>query len=73
MPTSDNLISTSTSSYGVTTINTSSIFTTLRLLSISPNVTCKALSRPTYYIYNRLGMVGGLVSNYQSQESSNYT
>ncbi|UFH52285.1 hypothetical protein [Spirosoma sp. KNUC1025] len=44
--------------------NTSS--TTLKLLSITPNITFKALSRPAYYIYNRLGLVGGLVMEYKT-------
>ncbi|WP_461092271.1 hypothetical protein [Spirosoma gilvum] len=40
--------------------------TTLRVLSIIPNVTFKALSRPNYYIYNRLGLVGGTVLDYKT-------
>ncbi|QDK77717.1 hypothetical protein EXU85_03545 [Spirosoma sp. KCTC 42546] len=40
--------------------------TTLRVLSIIPNITFKALSRPAYYIYNRLGLVGGLVLDYKT-------
>lgn len=38
--------------------------TTLKVLSFVPNITFKALSRPSYYIYNRLGLVGGLVLDY---------
>ncbi|WP_245859931.1 hypothetical protein [Spirosoma aerolatum] len=40
--------------------STGTTSTTLRVLSITPNITFKALSRPAYYIYNRLGLVGGL-------------
>ncbi|WP_420150008.1 hypothetical protein [Spirosoma sp.] len=39
--------------------------TTLNVLSIIPNITFKALSRPAYYIYNRLGLVGGIVLDYK--------
>ncbi|AUD01086.1 hypothetical protein [Spirosoma pollinicola] len=39
----------------------SSTTSTLKVLSVIPNITFKALSRPTYYIYNRLGLVGGVV------------
>jgi hypothetical protein len=31
--------------------------TTSSVLSIIPNITFKALSKPTYYIYNRLGLI----------------
>ena len=40
--------------------------TTLNVLSIIPNITFKALSRPSYYIYNRLGLVGGVVLAYKT-------
>ncbi|GAB3796470.1 hypothetical protein GCM10028819_14130 [Spirosoma humi] len=40
--------------------------TTLNVLSIIPNVTFKALSRPAYYIYNRLGLIGGVVLKYET-------
>ena len=40
--------------------------TTLRVLSIIPNVTFKALSRPSFYIYNRLGLIGGVVLDYKA-------
>ncbi|WP_080055419.1 hypothetical protein [Spirosoma aerolatum] len=40
--------------------------TTLRVLSVIPNITFKALSRPSYYIYNRLGLVGGVVLDYKT-------
>ncbi|MGA0560252.1 hypothetical protein ACO2Q8_26550 [Larkinella sp. VNQ87] len=48
--------------------NTSS--TTLRVLSITPNITFKALSRPAYYIYNRLGVVVGKVMDYKGVQDS---
>ena len=48
--------------------NTSS--TTLRVLSFTPNITFKALSRPAYYIYNRLGVVVGTVLDYKIVENS---
>jgi hypothetical protein len=44
---------------------TNSTSTTLRVLSIMPNITFKALSRPAYYIYNRLGLVVGMVLDYK--------
>ncbi|MBC3788317.1 hypothetical protein [Spirosoma utsteinense] len=44
---------------------TNSTTTTLKVLSIIPNITFKALSRPAYYIYNRLGLVGGIVLDYK--------
>ena len=47
--------------------NTSS--TTLKVLSITPNITFKALSRPAYYIYNRLGLVGGVVLDYKTVDN----
>ncbi|UFH52284.1 hypothetical protein [Spirosoma sp. KNUC1025] len=47
--------------------------TTLKVLSITPNITFKALSRPAYYIYNRLGLVGGLVMEYKITSSSTET
>ncbi|WP_157587416.1 hypothetical protein [Spirosoma arboris] len=40
--------------------------TTLKVLSIMPNITFKALSRPAYYIYNRLGLIGGVVLDYKT-------
>lgn len=40
--------------------------TTLSVLSIMPNVTFKALSRPSFYIYNRLGLIGGVVLDYKA-------
>ncbi|AKD55116.1 hypothetical protein [Spirosoma radiotolerans] len=40
--------------------------TTLKVLSVIPSVTFKALSRPSYYIYNRLGLVGGIVLEYKT-------
>lgn len=46
--------------------------TTLRVLSITPNITFKALSRPAYYIYNRLGLVGGIVMDYKTNSSNFY-
>ncbi|GAB2556406.1 hypothetical protein [Spirosoma areae] len=49
---------------------TSNSLTTLRVLSIIPNVTFKALSRPSYYIYNRLGLVGGIVLDYKLVQTS---
>ena len=44
--------------------------TTLKVLSITPNITFKALSRPAYYIYNRLGLVGGVVLDYKTVSNS---
>ncbi|GAB3796466.1 hypothetical protein GCM10028819_14120 [Spirosoma humi] len=45
---------------------TTSSVTTLNVVSLIPNITFKALSRPTYYIYNRLGLVGGMVLDYKT-------
>ncbi|WP_240625692.1 hypothetical protein [Spirosoma pollinicola] len=45
---------------------TSLATTTLKVVSVIPNITFKALSRPAYYIYNRLGLVGGIVLDYKS-------
>ncbi|GAB2530554.1 hypothetical protein [Spirosoma aerophilum] len=39
--------------------------TNLQVVSIIPNITFKALSRPTFYIYNRLGLIGGVVLDYK--------
>jgi len=39
---------------------------TLRVVSLTPNLTFKALSRPTYFIYNRVGVVVGKVLAYQT-------
>ncbi|MBC3788318.1 hypothetical protein [Spirosoma utsteinense] len=44
---------------------TTSRTTTLKVLSITPNITFKALSRPAYYLYNRLGLVGGVILDYE--------
>ncbi|AUD01085.1 hypothetical protein [Spirosoma pollinicola] len=44
---------------------TTSLNTSLKVLSITPNITFKALSRPAFYIYNRLGLVGGVVLDYK--------
>ena len=49
---------------------TSTNKTTFRVLSIIPNITFKALSRPSYYIYNRLGLVGGIVLDYKTIQTS---
>ncbi|QDK77718.1 hypothetical protein EXU85_03550 [Spirosoma sp. KCTC 42546] len=49
---------------------TNSSSTTLKVLSITPNITFKALSRPAYYIYNRLGLVGGLVLDYKTVDNA---
>ncbi|MBD2701054.1 hypothetical protein IC229_10445 [Spirosoma sp. BT702] len=49
---------------------TSTTTTNLRVLSITPNITFKALSRPAYYIYNRLGIVGGIVMEYKTAQTS---
>jgi hypothetical protein len=50
-----------------TAINRYSMSTTtnLQVVSIIPNITFKALSRPTFYIYNRLGLIGGVVLDYK--------
>ena len=48
---------------------TNSSSTTLKVLSITPNITFKALSRPAYYIYNRLGLVGGVVLDYKTVDN----
>ncbi|QMW00384.1 hypothetical protein [Spirosoma foliorum] len=45
---------------------TNSSSTTLKVVSVIPNITFKALSRPSYYIYNRLGLVGGVVLDYKT-------
>jgi hypothetical protein len=52
--------------------STSSSSTNFKVLSIIPNITFKALSRPSYYIYNRLGLVGGIVMDYQVNSTSLY-
>ena len=52
--------------------STGTTSTTLRVLSITPNITFKALSRPAYYIYNRLGLVGGIVMDYKTTSNSLY-
>jgi hypothetical protein len=44
--------------------------TSLKVASVIPNITFKALSRPAYYIYNRLGLVGGVVLDYKTVNSS---
>lgn len=49
--------------------STTTATTTLNVLSVIPNITFKALSRPTYYIYNRLGLVGGMVLEYKTVNS----
>ncbi len=59
----DNNFFSGTSSNPVKYVNT--INSTLKVLSVIPNVTFKALSRPSYYIYNRLGLVGGVVLEYK--------
>ncbi|WP_080055420.1 hypothetical protein [Spirosoma aerolatum] len=43
---------------------------TLKVLSVIPNITFKALSRPSYYIYNRLGLVGGVVLDYKTVDNA---
>ncbi|QMW00383.1 hypothetical protein [Spirosoma foliorum] len=53
--------SSSTASFYAITSNT-----TLKVVSVIPNITFKALSRPSYYIYNRLGLVGGVVLDYKT-------
>ncbi|MFD2934209.1 hypothetical protein [Spirosoma flavum] len=57
---------------GTNYTSTGNTNTTFRVLSITPNITFKALSRPTYYIYNRLGLVGGVVLDYKVSQSSLY-
>ncbi|GAB4034339.1 hypothetical protein [Spirosoma gilvum] len=49
---------------------TNSSTTTLNVLSVIPNITFKALSRPSYYIYNRLGLVGGVVLDYKTVDNA---
>ena len=49
--------------------STTTATTTLNVVSVIPNITFKALSRPTYYIYNRLGLVGGMVLQYKTVNS----
>ena len=46
--------------------------TNLKVISVIPNITFKALSRPSYYIYNRLGLVGGVVTEYKTVQNSLY-
>ncbi|GAB3318835.1 hypothetical protein GCM10027299_10860 [Larkinella ripae] len=41
-----------------------------KVLSVIPNITFKALSRPSFYIYNRLGLVGGFVLDYATTSNS---
>ena len=62
--TTDNTYKGSNYTYSSTTT------TTFRVLSIIPNITFKALSRPSYYIYNRLGVVGGIVLDYSTSGTS---
>ncbi len=60
--------STTTESYLVTTTTGGIISSTkkvqldydYRLINIIPNITFKALSKPEYYIYNRLGIIVGI-------------
>ncbi|GAB4024251.1 hypothetical protein [Spirosoma gilvum] len=66
LTTENNYKNTTYTSTGTTT-------TTLRVLSIVPNITFKALSRPAYYIYNRLGLVGGIIMEYKTSSNSVYT
>lgn len=49
---------------------TSTTTTDFRVLSIIPNITFKALSRPAFYIYNRLGLVGGVVLDYSTTQNA---
>lgn len=60
---------TTTNSYATnnyTYNNTSSVM--LKLVSVTPNVTFKALSRPAYYIYNRVGISIGKVLDYKTSQ-----
>ncbi|GAA4395318.1 hypothetical protein GCM10023187_02060 [Nibrella viscosa] len=41
------------------------ITTNLQVASLVPNITFKALARPSYYIYNRLGIMVGAVLTYE--------
>ncbi|GAB4044096.1 hypothetical protein GCM10028810_09030 [Spirosoma litoris] len=52
--------------------STGTTTTTLKVLSITPNITFKALSRPAYYIYNRLGLVGGIIMDYKTNSNNLY-
>ena len=49
--------------------NTNLSTTTLKVVSVIPNITFKALSRPSFYIYNRLGLVGGVVLDYKTVDN----
>ena len=62
LKTNNNVFVGSGSSASFYSISTTS---TLNVLSVIPNITFKALSRPSFYIYNRLGLVGGLVLDYK--------
>lgn len=65
---------TSTNNYaGTNYTSTGSTSTTFRVLSFIPNITFKALSRPSYYIYNRLGLIGGIILDYKENQTSVYT
>lgn len=65
-------LKTTFTSVGTTYSSTGSTTTTLETASLIPNVTFKALSRPSYYIYNRLGIVVGQVMSYRIVDNSVY-
>ncbi|WP_080055263.1 hypothetical protein [Spirosoma aerolatum] len=46
--------------------------TTFSVVSIIPNITFKALSRPGYFIYNRVGLIGGVVFDYKINQNAVY-
>lgn len=50
--------------------STTTSITTLKVVSVIPNITFKALSRPSFYIYNRLGLVGGMVLDYKTETNT---
>jgi hypothetical protein len=43
------------------------------MLTVTPNITFKAISRPGFYIYNRLGLCVGIINRLTSRETNEYS
>ncbi|GAA4395312.1 hypothetical protein GCM10023187_02050 [Nibrella viscosa] len=63
----DNLKKETVAATGITTKTTD-----FKIVSVTPNITFKALAHPAYYIYNRLGIMVGKVLTYQTTEEIRY-
>ena len=57
---------------GLVTISNTSVDYQAKIVVVSPNITFKALSQPNFFIYNRLAIKVGVVTNVTEKTNSEY-